>query len=220
MRQDASGGDGSGRAYLREEQQVRTEFRAASNRIWISLVELLGTRWDDQDVAHRVASRMVRDLSDLAKLRCLPDGRPVPSAFVLDDLYTSVFSYGRTCETFVERYLVRHLAGEPRSPRTSTEVTALIEAFLRRYAANYEHGELTWVDELHAMVMPDIEAATWTLEIPLMPAAGGDAAIMLRIPVAALEVAGLLTGDQLILEPRSGGLWIERGPPAPRHETT
>jgi hypothetical protein len=212
MTRGDSGGDGAGHAYLREEEQVRGEFQAASYGIWLALASLLGRRWNDPVIARRIAADQVRSLSDLAKLRCLPDGRPLPASAVLDDLHEHVTDFGKTPETVVERHLVRNLVGEPRSARTATEITALIEAFLRCYAADYERGELTWVDELYSMVVPGDPVASWKLEVPPTHAAGEDATVMLRIPIATLEAAGLLTGDQLILEPRSGGLWIGRGP--------
>ena len=62
------------------------------------------------------------------------------------------------------------------------------------------------------MAAPGDPAVTWRLEVPPTHGADDAAAVMLRIPVAALEAAGLLAGDPLILEPRSGGLWIGRGP--------
>jgi hypothetical protein len=158
------------------------------------------------------ASRRVQDLSDLAKLRCLPDGRPLQAAAVFEALHADITSHGKTPDTVVEKHLVRGLAGEPRSARTAAEITATIEAFLRCYAADYERGELTWVDELYAMAVPGDLVTTWRLAVPPTHAAGEDAAVTLRIPVAALKAAGLLTGDPLILEPRWDGLWIGRGP--------
>ncbi|MBL6081190.1 hypothetical protein JMJ56_24630 [Belnapia sp. T18] len=214
MTHDPLGGEATGRAHLLEEEQVRGEFNAAGHSIWIGLAGLLGRRWDSQALAHRAASRIVGELSDLAKLRCLPDARPIPASSVLDELYERVSRYGRTPRTVVESHLVRRLAGEPRNLRTTAEVTELIEALLRRYAADYERGELTWVDELYAMATPGNPVMTWRLEVPPAHAAGEDAMVTLRVPVAALEAAGLSTGDQLILEPRWDGLWIGGGPPS------
>jgi hypothetical protein len=212
MTQDASGEDAARRAYLREVEEVRREFRVASYEVWIGLASLLARRWDSPALARRIASGRVQVLSDLSRLRCLPDGRPLPASEVLDCLHEDVTRDGKTPAGVVERKVVRDLAGEPRSTRTPAEVTALIEAFLRCYAADYERGELTWVDELYALAVSGEPAATWTLEVPPTYSQGEDTTVTLRIPLAALEAAGLLVGDQLILEPRSGGLWIGRGP--------
>jgi hypothetical protein len=212
MTYDASGGDESSRAYLRKEEKVRLEFQAASFEIWSGLARLLAQRWDNEVLARQIASDQVRVLTDLAKLRCLPDGRPLGAAIVLDDLHAATRVGGTTPAELVEQHIIRGLVGKARTARTPAEITALVEAFLHCYAADYERGELTWVDELYAMAVPGDPAATWRLEVPPTHATSGDATVMLRIPLAALEAAGLLTGDQLILEPRSGGLWIGRGP--------
>ena len=213
MTQDAVGGEAAGGPYLQEEDEVRREFQVASFSIWIGLTGLLGRHRDSQVLAHRAASRMVGDLIDLAKLRCLPDARPISASAVLTALYERVSQRGRTPETVVESHLVRGLAGEPRSSRTPAEVTGLIEAFLRRYAADYERGEMTWVDDLYAMAAPGSPAMTWRIDVPPTPTIAEDAAITLRIPVAALHAAGLQTGGHLILEPRADGLWIGCGSP-------
>jgi hypothetical protein len=212
MRYDTSDDDESRRAYLRKEQKVRLEFQAASYEIWSGLSHFLARRWSDEILARQVASDQVRVLSDLAKLCCLPDGRPLRASDVLDDLHTATREGETTPTELVEQHVIRGLVGKPRSARTPDEITALIEAFLQCYATDYERGELTWVDKLYAMAVSGDPAATWRLEVPPTHAAGEDETVMLRIPVAALKAAGLLTGDQLILEPRLDGLWIGRGP--------
>lgn len=204
-------GTGDDRAYFRSEEQVRTEFKVASYGIWIALAGLVGTRWDDEVLVRMTASHLVRDLGDLAKLRCLPEGRPASAAHVLEDLHTDVLTDGKAPATVVERQLVRGRAGTARNQRTPAEVTDLIEAFLQCYAADYERGELTWVDELYALAAPGAPAASWRLEVPQTYQTDEDASVVLRIPVAALEAAGLMPGDPLILEPRANGLWIGRG---------
>jgi hypothetical protein len=110
----------------------------------------------------------------------------------------------------VERYLIRDLAGEARSERTSAEVATLIEAFLHCFAADCERGELIWVNELHAMVRETGPRESWTLDVPPASASGDAATVLLRIPTAALEAACLRPGDQVIVEPRLQGLWISR----------
>ena len=98
----------------------------------------------------------------------------------------------------VERRLFRELTGKARSARIAAKVTATIEAFLRCYTADYERGELTWVDALYAMAASGDPAVTWRLDVPPTHGAGDTAAVTLRIPVAALEAAGLLAGAPLL----------------------
>ena len=123
--------DGVERIYLRDETAVRGEFEVASYEVWIGLASLLGLRWDGGLAGHQVASNLVRSLSDLAKLRCLPDARPLPASVVFECLLRDVSQDGKTPLSLVERYVVRNLAGEPRSDRTPVEITGLIEAFRR-----------------------------------------------------------------------------------------
>src|SRR4051794_30018167 len=89
MTSNAFGDDESSRAHLRKEEKVRLEFQAASFEIWSGLSRLLARRWDDEVLARQIASDKVRVLSDLAKLRCLPDGQPLSASTVLDDLHTA-----------------------------------------------------------------------------------------------------------------------------------
>ncbi|WP_158292356.1 AbrB/MazE/SpoVT family DNA-binding domain-containing protein [Paracraurococcus ruber] len=211
MSNDGSG-EGGARAYLRTEVEVRREFEAASYAIWIGLARLLGRRVDQISLAHAHVSSKVRELSDLARLRCLPDGLPLPAAAVLDALNRDVMQNGKTPERVVERIVVRELVGEPRTSRTPKEITALIHAFLRCYAADYERGEVTWIDELYTMVVPDAPRMSWVLDIPFVGRKEGDETVTVQIPAAALKAAGLHTGDRLILEPRSDGLWLGKAP--------
>jgi hypothetical protein len=201
--------DGADDVFFLEEKKVRLEFEFTGTRIWIGLVMLLGLRRDSPSHGHVEASRLVRLLSDLAKLRCRPDGRPLPAATALECLLRHISWSGESLERIVASYLLRDLAGRPRSKRTPAEVATMAEAFLRCFTAGCERGELTWVDELYAMVKEDGPTANWTLEVPAGPLEQG-ATVVLRIPVAALEAADLQHGDRLILEPRPGGLWIGR----------
>ena len=97
-----------------------------------------------------------------------------------------------------ERQLFRELTGKARSARTAAKVTATINAFFRCYTADYERGELTWVDALYAMAASGDPAVTWRLDVPPTHEADGAAAVTLRIPVVALEAAGLLAGALLL----------------------
>jgi hypothetical protein len=212
MTQDASDGGDAGRVFLLDEEEVRREFGTASYGVWINLAAILGRRWETPASGHLIAGDRVRRLSDLAKLRCLPDGRPLSASAVFECLLRDVSRDGNTPSSVVERYVVRDLAGKPRSDRTPAEITGLIEAFLRCFAADYERGELAWVDELYAMVRSGGPVAHWTLELPRVLPPGEDAVVTLTLPFAALEAAGLQAGDRLVIEPRSQGLWIGRAP--------
>ncbi|MCB4825419.1 hypothetical protein [Roseicella aerolata] len=210
MTHDGSGRDEHHAAYFLDKAEVRREFRGASCKIWIDLIHLLAQRWPDVALARRITSETVTVLSDLANLRCLPDGHPLAARVVLDRLYAEVTRDGETPGKMVEQIVVRSLAGKPRSGRSTAEITALIETFLQCYATDYERGELTWVDELYSMAVAGDAATSWTVEVP-DGAWSKEGTIVLRIPVAALEAAYLRKGDRLILEPRPNGLWLGRG---------
>jgi hypothetical protein len=209
-------GDGSDwpteRVFVRPEEDVRREFSAASYEVWLGLISLLGRRWEAAADGHIVAGSTLRCLSDLARLRCRPDGRPLPAGTVFECLVEDVSRDGKTPLGVVESRIVRGFAGSALSGRTPAEITGLIEAFLRCYAADYERGELTWVDELYGMVRSGGPAASWTVELPKRLLEGDDATVVLHIPAAALEAACLRAGDQLLIEPRAGGLWLGRAP--------
>ncbi len=206
-----NGSDGTpDRVFLRDEGDVRRKFRVAASPLWINLVRLLGERWETPELGHRWAGMVLRSLSDLARLRCRPDGRPLPAGAVFRALTADITGLGETPLQVVEDCIARGLNGAALTDRTPAEVTGLIEAFLRCYAADYERGELTWVDELYATVRSGGPEASWTLELPdAMP---GDGTVVLRIPAAALEAGGIWAGDRLLVEPRGGGLWLARAP--------
>lgn len=205
-----SGDDRDDRVHWRDEEELRIEFRAAGHVLWLGLVQLLALRWESKYLAHQVASGPTRLLSNLAKLRCRPDGRSPRAGEVFEDLCREVTRGGLTLEGTVQRMLARPLAGQPRSGRGAAEIAQLIEAFLRCYAADCERGELTWVDEIRAWAAPGEVAVSWIVEVPR--GAVGAAELVVRISLDALEAAGLQAGDRLVIEPRPGGLWLGRAP--------
>jgi GNAT superfamily N-acetyltransferase len=204
------------RVFLRDEETVRLDFQAASHAVWLEFAALLGLQWESANLGHLAAGRLVQRLGDLAKLRCLPDGRPLPASAAFECLLSEPSRYGKSPLSVVERCVVRDLAGQRRSERSPAEIVALIEAFLRCFAADYERGELAWVDELYAMVRSGGPDAHWTIDLPRLLPAGEDAVVTLNIPRAALEAAGLQAGDRLVVEPRSRGLWIGHASPNDR----
>lgn len=120
---------------------MRLEFRAASAAVWIELVHLLGLRWKGATLGHLAAGRLVQRLRHLARLRCRSQERPLPAGAVAACLLDHVSTGGRVPVDFVERSLMRALAGETLSGCTAAEITGLIEAFLRCYAGDYERGK-------------------------------------------------------------------------------
>ena len=210
MTGDAPRGDEPNSAYLLERGEVQHQFQTASYEIWIGLISLLAIRRDDADIANQLASATVRALSDLARMRCRPDGRPLQASAVFEALYRDATATGKSPLQVVEQVVVRSDAGKPRSERSLAEITDLIEAFLRCFANDYERGELTWVDELYGMARVGGPAVSWTLDVLQSDSEDPNATVLLRIPVSALAAAFLKPGDKLILEPRLNGLWIGR----------
>jgi hypothetical protein len=208
--------DDADRAFLRDEEAVRLELQAASQAVWLDLATLLGQQWESARLGHLAAGRLVQRLGDLAKLRCLPDGRPLPASAAFECLVADLSRHGKSPLSVVERCVMRGLAGERRTDRSPAEITGLIEAFLRCFAALIVGGEAVWVDELYAMVRSGGPDAHWTLDLPRLLPAGEDAVVTLSIPRAALDAAGLQAGDRLIVEPRSQGLWIGQAPAVDR----
>ncbi|MFC7540441.1 hypothetical protein ACFQU2_14510 [Siccirubricoccus deserti] len=104
------------------------------------MARLLAQRWHDASLARRMASEIARTLLESAKLRCLPNGRPLPAAEVIREMERSLEIFDTTPAEYVERVVLRDIAGEPRSARSPAEITALIGAFLQCYAADYERG--------------------------------------------------------------------------------
>src|SRR5689334_22706891 len=102
MTNDGLGRDEDHGAYLLDEAEVRREFRIGSSKVWIELIHLLAQRWEDAVVARHSVSRTVRTLSDLAKLRCRPDGYPLAAAAVLASLRYDVTRDGETPRKEVE----------------------------------------------------------------------------------------------------------------------
>lgn len=210
MTTDAARGDEPNSAYFLEKEAVQTQFRAASYEIWLGLISLLAIRRDDADIANQMASATVKVLSDLARMRCRPDGRPLEASEVLKTLYFDANASGKSPLQVVEQVVVRSHTARPRTERTLAEITGLIEAFLRCFANDYERAELTWVDELYGMARVGGPAVSWTLDVLQSDSEDPNATVLLRIPVSALAAAFLKPGDKLILEPRLNGLWIGR----------
>jgi hypothetical protein len=205
------------RVFLRDEEAVRLAFRATSHAVWLELAALLGLQWESTTLSHLAAGRLVHRLGNLAKLRCLPDGRPLTASATFECLLADVSRDGENSLSVVERWVARDLAGQRRTGRSPAEIVALTEAFLRCFAADCERGELAWVDELYAMVRSGGPEVHWKLDLPRLLPAGDDAVVTLSIPRAALEAAGLRAGDRMVVEPRSAGLWIGRAPSPPHH---
>jgi hypothetical protein len=127
------------RVFLRDEETVRLEFRAASHAVWLEFAALLGLQWDAATLGHLAAGRLVHRLGDLAKLRCLPDGRPLPASAIFECLLTDVSRDGENPLSVVERWVVRGLAGERRSERSQTPASMTDYKVLWR-----EEGDALW----------------------------------------------------------------------------
>jgi hypothetical protein len=210
MTTDAPRGDEPNSAYFLEKEAVRTQFQAASYEIWLGLIRLLAMRQANADIATQTASSTVNVLSDLSRMRCRPDGRPLEASAVLEALYFDAIATGKSPLQVVEQVVVEGHAGEQRSDRSLTEITSLVEAFLQFFTNDYERGELTWVDELYGMYRVGGSDVSWVLDVPHSGSSDADGTILLRIPAAALTAAFLWPGDKLILDPRLNGLWIGR----------